>query len=508
MNPGIGIWSEAVYNHLKPKRHILLEHDARYYPALADFTTRNPNSSLVKLNGHDWETYDAVFSSGPFHEPTFPSNYQPCHPRTVPIDEGLNPDLLFIGNLTTRSESQRLLSQFLESCSGPRTWLQKFGRVRFLIWIFDSEKERIFPKVMQSRMRGSVLADTFAEVHEVAGSGVVRTGQGFSRNISEKANSETAKKFQLQMNQITKRLPKIRERLDRAQKVAASAEKVTPYMQRRIQSRIDEELELFRKVLGKIAKLSRSYEPLNGVDIEKLSIEECHKIYQKLQDDPPTDFYSPIEVRYSDEAYEEQNQKLAQTPGAYQPTAEEAALFAEYEQTHSQFHQLTRIARSIPDERYARSLSPPLLQAWRDEGTTPVPVKPADVLPTAQLALMDFQPKVPPSYLRPDTDSSDTSLAMARYEMYDWLIRILFSTRAQTVKSALAGLAPGAACILEELGQEGVEIGKKRVRVLTIDELIKLAWAWEQWDFKPEELKWGEVSRLEEQKQTLGYLTG
>ncbi|TGZ84136.1 S-adenosyl-L-methionine-dependent methyltransferase [Ascodesmis nigricans] len=511
MNPGAGVFSEALYNRLKPKRHVLLEHDVAYHPVLEEMTSRCPNASLVKLNGHDWETYKTIMT-GPFRKPTFPEGYTGFEPKTVPLEEGLNRDLLFLGNITNRYQSTRLVNQFMEACGGSRSWIQQYGRVRFLLWMFDSEKERVFPHQMQSRQRTSILGDTYCEIHEVAGTGSVRRGKGFTISVVDRISAEGKKSFEYRMDKLNDNIVKydlkraeLMEELKSKRDDVKDARSVK-LLKARIQKLDVSQLKNYHTRLSLVqATITPKYKLLYGVDIPSLGLEECGQLFNEIKSNPPEEFTTYVEKRFADEAHDERQAKLNERSGSFTPTAEQAAIFAEYEQTHLQFHQLTRIARSIPDEKYARGLNPPLLQAWRDEKNDypkPVIIGKSDVYPENQLALMDFQPILPPEYLRPE----DSSLALARYEMYDWMVRTLFSTRAQSVKSALTVLAPGAACLLEELGPEGEEIGKKRVRVLTTDELVKLAWAWEQWDFKPEELKWGEVSRLEEQKQSPGLI--
>ncbi|KAL7273171.1 Mitochondrial transcription factor 1 [Rhizina undulata] len=175
LNPGLGLWSAALQEHLKPKRHILLEPDEVFRPIMQDLIKKYPGMDYVPLDGYNWDTYTHMFSDAP-HSPPFPLGFR-FKPKTVPVEEGVNTDLLVTGNLTTIIDHQ-LIAQFMNCCA-LRRWVQQFGRVRFLLWTLDNVKDRYLPKLVAGRLRPAVIAETLCDVMEIAGSPFQRTGKGY-----------------------------------------------------------------------------------------------------------------------------------------------------------------------------------------------------------------------------------------------------------------------------------------------------------------------------------------
>ena len=105
---------------------------------------------LVGLDGYEWSTYRSICEP-PEHElEFFPENYKKLEIKTVPFEDGVNYDCLFLANLTRYSESRQLVSQFLQSVF-LGNWIMSYGRVRFILMIHDDDKERILPHLIQTR---------------------------------------------------------------------------------------------------------------------------------------------------------------------------------------------------------------------------------------------------------------------------------------------------------------------------------------------------------------------
>lgn len=182
MNPGPSIWSAAINERLKPRSHILLEPEVKFKPVMAEFTASHPGSYWLPLNGYDWTTYLKLFAPDP-PRPPWPvdHSFPPFDPLFVPPEDGINTDIIFTGNLSmSDSGGDRLLAQFLTCCALGQ-WVQKFGRVRFLVWTQDALRDRYLPRGIGGRNRAAVTAETVADVQVVVSGQASRAGKGHPR---------------------------------------------------------------------------------------------------------------------------------------------------------------------------------------------------------------------------------------------------------------------------------------------------------------------------------------
>jgi len=471
MNPGLGVFSQSLYERLQPRSHILLEPDNRYHERLTDLRADYPNMSLVNLNGYNWDTYNMLFGTGPFLPPTFSEHYTPPSIQTLPIEEGINRDLLFVGNLTRISDARRVMSQLLQTCY-LYSWIQQFGRVRFVLWMQADDKERIIPQVLQARARPSVVADGCCDVTEIASSGGIRTGRGFQASALPRTEVISTRR------PVTKRPDSVDGRL--RQKVAKDVEKL-------------EKWYVFQKQRGpKAVKTGQRVADLEVLVTAGIRSYLAHRNHEVFTNDT-----------YADVPLPELLKRFKATEGVPPPpvtndpddiTPEQRDAFAEFEEQYlvPGTGALAQ-AKSIEDEQYARALSPPLLQGWDPRNATPVHIDVGeDVYPPRPLALIDFRPKLVDEYFRHE----DPEVLNKRFLTFDWITRCLFTLRAQSVTIALKSLVPGGEYLLDEIPDgRGKALGKKRVRCLLVDELVDLSKAWDSWPFKPEDSEWGGYSR-------------
>lgn len=145
--PGIGIWSAALHNELKPANHVLLEPLVGSQKFLKKYI--DPSKNTLKLWPEDpfrWATYENIVAQN-IVTPI-------SHPRTA-----INPHLLFTCNLSS-VQGEQLCVQFL-NCVMNRNWLQKYGRVRMLLWVRYSTVIKLLA-TPGSKRRGRVSVQTEA----------------------------------------------------------------------------------------------------------------------------------------------------------------------------------------------------------------------------------------------------------------------------------------------------------------------------------------------------------
>jgi len=179
MNPNLGIFSAALHERLKPKQHILLEPEGKFGDRMREFQETYKNSWYVPLDGYDWDTYSELFSKDPL-PPPWPDKFPKPEINTSLSSEGVNTDLLFVGHMGKSIKSERLIAQFI-SCCALGSWIQRYGRVRFLLWVADSIKDRYLPRSIAARARPAAMAEAIVDITEVATSDEIRTGKGFHK---------------------------------------------------------------------------------------------------------------------------------------------------------------------------------------------------------------------------------------------------------------------------------------------------------------------------------------
>jgi hypothetical protein len=428
---------------------------------------------LVELDGHDWDTYTKLFNSDKFLIPPFLHDFVPPNPRSIPAEHGINPDLLFTGNISHGRSARRLVSQFIQTCalSG---WVQHYGRVRFLLWMVDPDKERILPRVVQSRTRPSIVADTTCKVTEVVGSGTVRTGKGFQ---TVKKSPKSTKPVQLTRD-ISQR-KKIQKIVDKAE---AWKELITEDSHRYSETNRIKKVEMWK----------------NRASVAMGEYLACRNAEVWLKSDGP---YLGLGFESLKALWDESGNPSSppkDVEGEEEFDTAQVLSFNEFEEDYLVSTTFERgIENSLQDEIYAHGLDPPLLQSWRDYNAAPIIVDAKnDIFPANPLALLDFQPLLVHEYFR----NPDPSVRTQRWKTYDWVVRTLFLLRAQTLRMSLKSLAPGAESILEDLPDgNGKALGAKRVRLLTVNELVEITKVWDAWPFKPEDIEWsGFRSQMDE----------
>ncbi|CUS12270.1 unnamed protein product [Tuber aestivum] len=178
MNPGPGIFSAALHERLQPKQHILLEPIEIYGEGMREFQKTYKNSWYIPLDGYDWNTYNQLFSDKP-PPPPWPDGFPTPNIQTAASGD-INSELLFVGNMGKSVKSERLIAQFV-SCCALGSWVQRYGRVRFLLWVPDSIRDKYLPRSIAARARPAATAEAIVDITEIATSNLIRQGRGFQK---------------------------------------------------------------------------------------------------------------------------------------------------------------------------------------------------------------------------------------------------------------------------------------------------------------------------------------
>ncbi|KAG0671565.1 Mitochondrial transcription factor 1 [Maudiozyma exigua] len=152
--PGPAQQSLIFNNRYHPKQHLLM--DSR--PQFTSFWKKNFKKSpfqMSTLNPYDWESYLMLID----HQRIFMPEKQ--------ARDHINDKFLIMGNLTDK-KMEGLLMQWY-NCIGQKNWLQRFGRVKMLLWVPTSSAIKLLsPTYSTTRAKCSVVAETFTDSKLIA----------------------------------------------------------------------------------------------------------------------------------------------------------------------------------------------------------------------------------------------------------------------------------------------------------------------------------------------------
>lgn len=162
--PGIGIWSAALHNTLQPEKHIMLEPVVGFQKYLRPFIEEieTPSETNVQLRSEDpfrWSTFTDLANNGIIS------------PQLAPRDQ-INPFLIYTANLTS-IQGEQLCVQYL-NCIMNQNWLQRYGRVRLLLWVRHGTASKLLGQPGgKFRQRVSVQTESCSNTRLVIGSSQV-----------------------------------------------------------------------------------------------------------------------------------------------------------------------------------------------------------------------------------------------------------------------------------------------------------------------------------------------
>lgn len=180
---GYGLFSTMLNYELKPRNHIIMEANKdnktvwQNRLAFLESTTSNAeNFRLYDLDGYSWDSFDKIIKQDKVIEP-----------KTIPYPE-IHDELLIVGNLTSSKFGESLFAQWIQCCAF-QNWLQRYGRVRMLLFVRESSTLKLlagprFPR----RKRAALRRDMFTELKLLAiteapfETGAV-TGENFDPNL-------------------------------------------------------------------------------------------------------------------------------------------------------------------------------------------------------------------------------------------------------------------------------------------------------------------------------------
>lgn len=188
VSPKYGLLSSMINYELKPRNHILIEHQKEYAEkwiqmidtlkaAKTQFKDSfDGNFQLVQKSGYPWETFTQIIEESKLITPTFQSR------------DHIHDELLLIANLSF-SSGESLLAQWI-MCTYYKNWIQKYGRVRMICLVPETTAIRFLsgpgsPKRNKSSIKRELFTDSnlVAVCQPVIGKKVVDPGADYDPNL-------------------------------------------------------------------------------------------------------------------------------------------------------------------------------------------------------------------------------------------------------------------------------------------------------------------------------------
>lgn len=121
MYPGPCVQSTMFYNKYQPKQYVLMESRSQFVKLIkSEFPFPSP-LERTERDPYHWESFIEIIEKEKL-----------LVPEKQPLTH-IHNSFLVVGNVTNRNNESLIMQWF--HCIGNRNWLQRFGRVRMLLWV-------------------------------------------------------------------------------------------------------------------------------------------------------------------------------------------------------------------------------------------------------------------------------------------------------------------------------------------------------------------------------------
>ncbi|CAG8979726.1 hypothetical protein HYALB_00012372 [Hymenoscyphus albidus] len=499
LNPGACVWSSKMHEFLKPRTHVLMENDAQIYKPYIQPLLDAPGSTykLCVKSPLIWSEMNSVFTKD-----FFP--LQEAFPEGDPRLDEPNDTMLVLVNLAFfpkqsykgfPSITPLVIHQLISSVMS-HALFQKYGLIRMLVWVADTERESMLPRHVTFRRKASLEAEIACKITEVASSG---SPPAFFRRDSGVEISITRKVLE-KMKQLDIKTPRGRESI----------------VQEHIMNYPDDAEELVDMLdsdkkthhyLQELTELEAKWE--SGDKIKAFRVTEegklAHEAKSRLVPNPDYARMILLQNRKEFRTAQKQNRDaiiskhrdlLQQQAAWYGIEGKEASLrrdelkklrddlIDEIENLRSREARV-RVYTDIDNARCMYVGDSPLLQYDR-RVSEPLKAYKEEFYPSqTELCLLDFEPQPIWPVLRKNFP--------ANLDIFQHILTTIFALPSQSVKQALISLWPGA---YEYLVQEcpsltdptvggDPNLDLLAVRCLPFVSFREILEAWDRWPFRP-----------------------
>ena len=503
INPGPGLWSSKLHEHLKPRSHILVEPRKDIYLPYLKPLLDTPNS---RYHLRDWD--DSVHwqpnryvTDGllPGLETSRSSQHRPT---------GRNDSLLIVANISALEsrrpqdrdfESHKALKDFMADVRDG-TGFHINGPVRLLMWLKDKEKHPILPRNIAQRKGIALTSEMTCHVEEIV-SGVDLREKAQKREdiLNVKSGKRVAERMRRQNILIpTERQGEMQRHFQDILCTAAGDDEVA------LNELEGAELHTSRKWHDELRQLKADFE--SGKRPRFIGCPPSMKLRGKRTNGPY--YHTPEWLRFVQLKRFFKSHKLRMTRlgslileqekldsleiGAYREGLSETKRQEIFEQLDRRTREVKAQVISLPvhhlteykyaiDNRRAFAQDPPLLM-WDHRTVEPLLSQKEEFSNPKEMALFDVQPRFPNHY----------PMTSAQTAYFHLLINVLFRHNSRNL-TILKQLAPGAmealvprVPALQDPRKGGRrDLDELRCRLITPEMAYGLALALDSWAFKP-----------------------
>ncbi|KUJ21485.1 S-adenosyl-L-methionine-dependent methyltransferase [Mollisia scopiformis] len=488
INPGAGVWSSKLHDHLKPRSHIMMEPDDAVYAPFLQPLVDKPNSTykLVPKSGIIWTQLEKILTE----------EYLPQQKKLSSSDPELsraNTSLLVIGNLgvTPRkpykgfgSLAQLTLYQFLSAMKA-HSLFHQYGLIRMLLWVNDEEKSTVLSRSVRQRSKATIEMEIACPQSAEIASSTSRLPEAYQREPSIDFEG---------LRQVLERMKK------NGIKTPPGRESIM--MDELAQGTSVETIRKFRERPNQVAKLEEMRR--GGVDVTssgKLSGTEDSNLnkYRYIASSLKSFHRKRAAMR---ELVEEHNEIMALAKDLHnRPSSKETDSTRDnYLQRHAAWRQ--RVSTEIGLKSNAE------LQLWLDNWHCfheqyliwdrrefePLRVRADEFYPQKEMALFDLWPETQSPILRENYPEND--------EILEFIIAQLYLTPTQSVQKGLGSLWPGAfewlsehcPSIKDPTKGGWPDLNEMNIRRLSSDMFLEILEAWVEWPWRP--TRWDIMHKL------------
>ena len=489
LNPGVGLWSSKLHDHLKPRSHVLVEPKKNSYLPYLQPLLDAPGS---RYQLRDWADTN-LFQTDKFVEEGLLHDAE-GHGGPPPTTEKPNNSILILANVVGQRRKvvgeERLASsahiKAIDFAQAIRyqAGFPKYGQTRMLMWLSDEDKRPLVPRTVGYRGRLSSLVEAYCHLEEIVGfphssdSRVKR--EDFldiesSKRVAKRMQEKDIKipphrQFRLEdrrfdLSEVSRQWHKELQQLQEAFR----AGEFSQYVERPAANSDNVKAKKFR---GQ-AVYSSKYKRLAGLrGVARGQNQMIEKINKVLKGQERIDKMH-LDLHREDIEPSEQEEMIKALDSSIQDFKNELGTMTGKQLNTLYFHD---------DDRRAFAMDPPLLMWDRREGE-PMTASEDEFHAPRQAALLDLTPKA--------TDEFPMTPEQCLY--FDMITTHLFGPRGPTTLKHLKTLAPGAfealvprvPAIRDPRRGGRYDVESLRARALTTEILHGLAVAWDNWVFKP-----------------------
>ncbi|KAK3186557.1 hypothetical protein K4F52_004597 [Lecanicillium sp. MT-2017a] len=477
LNPGAGVWSQALHRFLEPRKHIMMERDADLYQPFLKELLAKPSVEMINKSGVVWkELFEMMRTSLSQDEASREETPQRNDTLLVTANLSMYPKKAF---RSFDSVSTMVLYQFMSSIRHTSLF-QRYGLVRMLIWVNDDDKKRLLPRSLARRKRGAFEAEISCDwVHEICGKDLETEDRMALRD--EWMNLESAYDTAARMEEMGLKMPTGRETI----------------MHRKIKS--DPSLQ-GQQLAGKHPpSLARPFKQ----ELEDLEAEQPKATRRsrttKNADLPPrlkalrarSKGETALGEQYLGLLQERDNLFALARSGGGRDSAAFRAADAAWHESLDNLNKNQRNEFNMIHDNYHLFRQSPHALLWDRRAYEPLATADTDFYPNAPTALLDIQPK---SMRAPFREFGPATSRAG--DMSDVMLRFWFSQTLLPVQQAMDSVWAGfgeqfAACPgLTDVGTggspvEGRKVGAMRARCVNEAQWAEIMQAWMDWPFRP-----------------------